>query len=356
MLRVVICAINLGMVALLFTSFRQPQGKPYIFPELNFFPAMPRDSTNPVTVGGVALGRMLFYDPILSEDSTMSCANCHKQAHAFSDAPNAFSMGRGGAVMQRNTLPLFNLAWYPTLFWDGRAENIEAQVFHPVRTYEEMNLQWSVAAERIARNKVYRQKFREVFGAVEIDSILIGKAIAQFERTLISYRSKYDSVLAGKAYFTEEEFAGFELVNDMTKGDCLHCHSTDGDALGTIPGFSNNGLDAAQNPSDYRDKGRGVITGKTWDYGKFKIPTLRNLAFTAPYMHDGRFKTLEEVIDFYSEGVKPGANIDSKMEFVHAGGARLSTSDKRKIIAFLNTMNDYEFVSDPAFANPLTKH
>ena len=138
-------------------------------------------------------------------------------------------------------------------------------------------------------------------------------------------------------------------VNDQTKGDCIHCHITDGDVLGTTLVFSNNGLDAIDNPEDYKDKGRGVVTGKTSDYGKFIVPSLRNLAFTAPYMHDGRFKTLDDVINFYSEGVQRSANIDSKMGFVHQGGARLTSDDKRKIIAFLLTLSDSTFVINPEF-------
>lgn len=313
---------------------------------------MPVADANPVTVEGVDLGRHLFYDPILSADSNMACASCHKQSAAFSDGQNAFSKGSGGSLMTRNTLPLFNLAWYPSLFWDGKAGSIEEQVFHPVRTHNEMNLQWQDAAERLRRSAFYRKKFESAFGNAAIDSIQISKAIAQFERTLLSYRSKYDSVLLGKAFFTKEEFEGYDLMNDMTKGDCMHCHNTDADPLGTILDYSNNGLDEVNDPEDYKDKGRGAITGKASDNGKFKIPSLRNLGFTAPYMHDGRFKTLEEVMDFYSEGVKAGVNTDSKMGFAHRGGVHLSKDDKRKIILFLNTMNDSDFTKDPAFANP----
>lgn len=317
---------------------------------------MPLPATNPVTVEGVALGRFLFYDPILSRDSNLSCAGCHRQEAAFSDGPNIFSKGADNTLLSRNTLPLFNLAWYPVLFWDGKAVSIEEQVFHPVRAHNEMNLKWDIATERINKSRFYRSAFKVAFGNRPIDSSLIAKAIAQFERTLLSYRSKYDRVIAGKDYFTKEEFEGFELMNDMTRGDCLHCHSTDENPLGTTLGFSNNGLDTITNPVDYKDKGRGAITGKAYDNGKFKIPSLRNAALTAPYMHDGRFATLEEVLDFYSEGVKPSANIDSKMEFAHQNGAHLSAEEKRKMMAFLLTLTDSAFVSDPAFSNPFISH
>ena len=310
---------------------------------------MPLTESNPVTVEGVTLGKRLFYDPVLSIDSSMSCASCHKQQFAFTDSPNDFSDGRYGTRMKRNTMPLFNLAWYPAFFWDGRASSIEEQIFHPVRELNEMNLQWTVAVERLERSEYYKQMFYKAFGNKAIDSIQIANSIAQFLRTLISFQSKYDQVLNGKKSFTKDEYDGFVLVNDQTKGDCIHCHITDGDVLGTTLVFSNNGLDAINNPEDFKDKGRGVVTGKTSDYGKFIVPSLRNLAFTAPYMHDGRFKTLDEVINFYSEGVQRSANIDSKMGFVHQGGARLTSDNKRKIIAFLLTLSDSTFIINPEF-------
>lgn len=327
---------------------------PYKFPELKFFPKMPVAVNNPVTVEGVNLGRHLFYDPILSIDSSMSCASCHNQQSAFSDSPNNFSNGRNGTLMKRNTMPLFNLAWYPAFFWDGRATSIEEQIFHPVREPNEMNLQWTVAADRLEKNKFYKSLFNQTFGKQKIDSVQIANAIAQFLRTLISYQSKYDKVLNGKAHFTKDENEGFVLVNDQTKGDCIHCHITDGDVLGTTLVFSNNGLDSIFNPKDYKDKGRGAVTGKVTDNGKFIVPSLRNLAFTAPYMHDGRFKTLEDVLEFYSSGVKTSANIDSKMEFAHQGGAKLTTEEIQKIISFLLTLSDSAFISDKQFSNPFS--
>ena len=325
---------------------------PYKFPEIKIFPKMPVSEMNPVTIEGVNLGRYLFYDPILSIDSSMSCATCHIQKFAFSDSPNAYSKGRNGTKSKRNTMPLFNLAWHPAYFWDGRAKSIEEQIFHPVRDYNEMNLEWKVAVSRLKKNKFYQPKFIKAFGNTNIDSVQIAYSIAQFLRTLISYQSKYDQVVNGKSFFSKDEYEGFILANDQTKGDCIHCHITDGDALGTTLAFSNNGLDFVTNPNNYIDKGRGAITGKTMDNGKFMVPSLRNLAFTAPYMHDGRFKTLEEVVDFYSEGIKPSVNIDTKMEFAHQGGAKLKSEDRKKIIAFLKTLSDSSFVANYEFENP----
>ena len=343
---ILFCCLLLGSFSVeQFTS-------PYQFPELHLFPQMPLSSTNPVTKEGVDLGRHLFYDPILSYDSTLSCAGCHRQEVAFSDAPNLFSKGSNGSPVKRNSLPLFNLAWYPSLFWDGKAVSIEDQVFHPVRRKDEMNLKWKVAENRIAQSDFYKEKFKAAFGDQTIDSNLIAKAIAQFERTLISHNSKYDMVLKGKAYFTEDEYQGFVLMNDQTKGDCLHCHTTDADPLGTTLKFSNNGLDSIKDPYKYVDKGLGEVTGKVTDFGKFKIPSLRNVAITPPYMHDGRFYTLREVLDFYSTGVNVSVNIDSKMGFAHGGGTHLSSEEKKQIIAFLKTLTDSVFITNPAFSNP----
>jgi cytochrome c peroxidase len=321
---------------------------PYQFPELRFFPPMPTSAENPVTKEGALLGRYLFYDPVLSRDSSISCASCHKQEFAFADGGRKFSKGIDGELMKRNTMPLFNLAWYPNLFWDGRAASIETQVFQPVSAHNEMDLDWKLAAIRINRNTFYKKQFETVFGNQKIDSVLIAFAIAQFERTLISYRSKYDGMTQRKAFFTHDEAEGFVFANDMTKGDCLHCHTTDGNALGTTGKFSNNGLDKILP----LDGGRGAITGKQQEWGQFKIPSLRNVALTAPYMHDGRFETLREVIDFYSEGVHPGKNVDSKMTAAKNGGVHLTPIEKEQLLAFLLTLTDSAFISDERFSNP----
>jgi cytochrome c peroxidase len=313
---------------------------------------MPVAENNPVTIQGAELGRYLFYDPILSVDSTFSCSSCHKQQYAFSDSPRPFSRGIKGHAMSRNTPALYNLAWYPSYFWDGRANSIEEQVFHPVREYNEMNLDWSSAAQRLARNPFYKTQFKNAFDCDQIDSTHIAKAIAQFMRTLVSYQSKYDAVLSGAASFTTDEYDGFVLVNDQTKGDCIHCHATDGAVLGTSLIFSNNGLDATHNPLNLNDIGRAKVTNRKEDIGKFKVPSLRNLAFTSPYMHDGRFKTLEEVIDFYSEGVKNSATLDARMQYAHRGGVKLSAEEKVKIKAFLLTLSDSTFITNPEFSNP----
>jgi cytochrome c peroxidase len=349
-------ALVLLLVVTALYSFRRGYTpRLYDFGTLRNFPAMPVAADNLVTEEGALLGRYLFYDPALSRDSSIACAGCHRQEAAFSDGPNALSKGINGSFQKRNTLPLFNLAWYPRLFWDGRSSGIEEHVSHPLLAADEMNISWRQAIRRLSNNRLYRAMFNRAFGNEVIDSARITKAIAQFERTLISYNSKYDKALRGEASFTEDEFEGLNLVNDMTKADCLQCHSTDADALGTIPGFSNNGLDKAREHEDYKDKGAGGFTSKTEDVGKFKIPSLRNLAFTAPYMHDGRFETLEKVIEFYSEGVHLSLNIDPRMATAHRGGSHLTSEEKRQVLAFILTMSDSTFVRDKAFSNPFTE-
>ncbi|UTW61492.1 cytochrome-c peroxidase [bacterium SCSIO 12741] len=344
----------LGMV--LGIAWTLPQRvNPYCFPELEFFPEMPHSSINPVTEEGVELGRYLFYDPILSRDKTFSCGSCHRQEVAFSDAPNALSKGIDGELMKRNTPPLFNLAWHPGLFWDGRAESLESQVWEPVRSHAEMDLDWSTAAERIQASSFYRPLFVQAFGNRPIDSVTIALAIAQFERTLLSNNSKYDRVLRGEDHFTQDEIEGFLNVNDQSMGNCLHCHVTDRHALGTTAEFTNNGLIPGEVASDYTDPGRFTVTGDTTDLGKFKIPTLRNIMVTAPYMHDGRFKTMREVLDFYSEDVHSTSHTDPKMVDAHRGGRHFTEEEKDQIIAFLNTLTDEQLLTNPAFSDPFEK-
>ena len=335
-----------------FVSKNPVETTPYPFKKMKAFTRMPVSEENPVTVEGAELGRYLFYDTRLSVNESFSCGSCHIQKYAFADEEKRFSTGVHGDTMKRNTPGLFNLAWYPQMFWDGRSPSIEDQVFHPVRAHDEMDLDWNIAAKRIRKDKFYRKQFKIVFGTSKIDSTHIAFAIAQFERTLVSHDSRFDKAIRGELFLTKEEYKGFELMNDQTKGDCLHCHTTDANAVGTTGKMSNNGLDAASINQQFADNGFGDFTGKIEDNGKFKIPSLRNLLFTAPYMHDGRFKTLEEVLEFYSSGVKRSHSIDSKMEFVRKGGAQLTQYEKDCILAFLKTMSDSTFVKNPEFSNP----
>ena len=314
---------------------------------LDFFP--PKKQDLEITDLGKELGRRLFYDPILSQDSTISCASCHKQEYAFSDAGKQYSQGVNGKLGKRNTPPIFNLMWYPNYFWDGRVCSAPAQVFHPVRDSLEMNLSWKEVEKRIRNNVFYQQKFAELYGKKNIDSSLIADCIAQFTASIVSNNSKYDRVLNGDDFFTKDEYQGFVIANDQSMGDCLQCHTTDANALGTNSAIANNGLDK---DAEIKDLGFENISGNPKDRAKFKVPSLRNIALTPPYMHDGRFKTLEEVIDFYSEEVKLNSTIDSKMQFAHKGGVHLDSLQKRQLLAFLNTLTDSVLIQNHELANP----
>jgi cytochrome c peroxidase len=343
----------IGIVTLCFKINNTP--KPYTFPKLYYFPKMPLKPGNSITEEGVELGRHLFYDPILSRDSTISCGSCHRQEVAFSDSPKRHSVGIDGQLSKRNAMPLFNLAWYPSMFWDGRSANIELQALHPVRANDEMDLEWLVAVERVQSSDFYVSFFEKAFPNQAIDSLLIIDAIGQFERTLISYQSKYDSVILGTAAFTKDEFEGFLLVNEQDKGNCLHCHTTDADALGTTRKFSNNGLDFANSVEDFKDFGKGGFTSKTEDMGLFKIPSLRNVGLTPPYMHDGRFETLEEVVHFYNSQVQLSPTLDTKMTVQQQKAIQLTAKEEKQIVAFLHTLSDNVFIKKEVFSNPYKK-
>ena len=193
----------------------------------------------------------------------------------------------------------------------------------------------------------YPLLFEQAFGATTIDSVQIGKAIAQFERTIISANSKFDQYLMGQTALTAEELEGFNIFMDEARGDCFHCHGNQNNPLWTDNKFHNNGLDT--NPLDL---GLALASGDPNDNGKFKSPSLRNLAFTAPYMHDGRFATIEEVIDHYSEGLQESPTIDPLMKKVEEGGVHLSTNEKQKLKAFLLTLSDFEFLNNPEYQHP----
>ncbi len=298
-------------------------------------------ANNPLTEEGVALGEKLFFDPILSGNNTQACADCHNPQNAFTDEAR-FSDGINGNLGNRNSMPLFNLAWnYDNrFFWDGRVFSLEHQALEPVINPDEMNTTWPSVVSKLKADSEYPTLFKRAFGASEIDSVMVTKAIAQFERTLISADSKFDRYLNETGTLTPEELNGLNVFMDETRGDCFHCHGNPKSPLWTDNSFHNNGLDET-----FTDLGLGKVTGDPSDNGKFKTPSLRNLAFTAPYMHDGRFATLEEVIDHYSEGLKNSATIDPLMKKVGQGGVQLSDKDKTDLKAFLLSLSDGNFVN-----------
>lgn len=318
---------------------------PELFEERILAPIIPFD--NPQTVEGVALGKKLFFDTLLSADNTQSCASCHAPANAFSDS-DQFSVGIDGLTGHRNSMPIFNLAFNydDKFFWDGREFGLEDQALQPVENPIEMHNTWANAVETLQNTEEYPELFSKAFGTSQIDSDLVVKAIAQFERTLISGNSKFDRHLLGTATLTPEELSGFNIFMDETRGDCFHCHGNVNNPLWTDNKFHNNALDAT-----FTDLGLGEVSGDPADNGKFKSPSLRNLAFTAPYMHDGRFNTLDEVINHYSEGLQNSPTVDPLMKKVDEGGVQLSAQEKSDLKAFLLSLSDHEFIANPDFQN-----
>lgn len=313
------------------------------------YPQFRLPADNALTEEGVLLGRMLFYDPILSGDNTQSCASCHNQDFAFTDNEKKFSIGITGAVGKRNSMPIFNMMFNKNFFWDGRSPTLRHQVLQPIQDPNEMNSSLAVAVNKLRADKDYNDRFYAAFGTYDINSEYLAKALEQFLLTLLSFESKFDKNQRGQVMFTPSETNGFLLFNrEPSNGgaDCFHCHTMSGGYFSTYA-MSNNGLDTT-----FDDLGFFNVTGKETDKGKFKIPSLRNIEYTAPYMHDGRFATLEEVMDFYSEGVHPTSpNIDPLMDEIPLG-LNLTTQQKQDLIAFLKTLSDTTFINNPAYKNP----
>ncbi|MCB1208001.1 MAG: c-type cytochrome [Verrucomicrobiales bacterium] len=296
--------------------------------------AWPQD--NPLTAAGVALGQQLFSDTRLSINNTQSCASCHIATAGMAD-PRRVSIGAEGQAGTRNAMPLFNLAWKPSFFWDGRAPTLRDQVLRPIQDPTEMHETLDHVVTKLAD---LGPEFEKAFGSQEITAARIARALEQFLLTQIAATSRLDRTVTHGEKLTDQEQRGYQLFfteSDPRRGiqgaDCFHCH---GGAHFTNHQFLNNGLDA-----EFADAGRFKVTGNESDQGKFMVPSLRNVALTAPYMHDGRFTTLEEVIDHYDHGLKSSATLDPNLaKHIPQGGLRLSPEDKSALIAFLKTLTD----------------
>ena len=331
--------------------------QPYTIEAPDFLGEMIIPEDNPMTVEGVALGRFLFYDPILSADSTQSCSSCHHPAGNFTDNL-AVSVGIDGIAGTRNSMPLLNVGYVTTgFFWDGRAKTLEEQALLPVEDPIELHETWPNVMSKLREHPDYPKRFREAFDIIDRDEMtkeLAAKAIAQFERTLVSSgESKYDRALFGTGVFlSDEELNGsdiffFEFANpNESHPGCSHdaCH---GSPLFTLNRFTNNGLDAVDDPANFLDLGKGGVTGNLTENGRFRVPSLRNIALTAPYMHDGRFETLDEVIDHYASGGHPSLTVDSNI-----GSFTLTEEDRENLKAFLHAQTDTAFTNNPAHQNP----
>lgn len=305
--------------------------KPAHFPQPNY-----TFEQNTQTLERFELGRALFYDPILSLDSTISCANCHDQAHGFADHNVKFSNGVNGAVGERNSPALSNLAWYPNFMWDGGVNHIETFSVAPITNVLEMKETIAHVITKLNNNTSYKAKFKQAYGSETITDQYMLKALGQFLAMTISSDSKYDRVYQGVATFSSNEQNGYTLF----KAHCTSCHA---EPLTTDFSFRNNGLDVS-----FTDLGRNHITLDPNDLGKFRVPNLRNIELTYPYMHDGRFFTLTQVIEHYSTGIKQSATLDPTL----STGFNFTTQEKLDLITFLKTLTDNTFLAKKILSAP----
>ena len=293
---------------------------------------------NPLTEEGFQLGRNLFYDPILSRDNTISCASCHLQQTGFTHVDHDLSHGIDGRIGTRNSLTLQNLAWSTNFMYDGGVNHLDVQPLSPITSADEMHETLENVVAKLQKSDKYKSLFLKAFGTQKITGQLTLKALSQYVVQLVTANSKYDKVKNGTEKFTEMEQKGYYLF----KQNCASCHT---EPLLTNNDFENNGLELDVTLNDF---GRMKITQNSKDSLKFKVPTLRNIQFTSPYMHDGRFKNLNEVILFYNTDINA-----QKMLFVkNKKTIHLSDDERTEIVAFLKTLSDKEFLFNPKFSFP----
>ena len=284
----------------------------------------------------IRLGRLLFYDPILSKDNTISCSSCHSQYNAFAHADHALSHGIEGKIGTRNAPALMNLAWSENFMWDGSVNHLDMQALAPISNAIEMNENIGDVILKLQKTSHYSKLFYEAYGDSGITGEHVLKAFSQFLITLVSANSRYDKVMRNETQFTAQEKNGYILFQK----NCQSCHT---EPLFTNHKFENNGLAV---DDSLRDIGRMNVTGKPEDSLKFKVPTLRNIEFSFPYMHDGRFKTLNQVINNYTRNIRHSPTLNAKL----AKGIVLSAEEKTDLISFLLTLSDKDFLFDPRFS------
>jgi cytochrome c peroxidase len=327
---------------------------PYDFDFGKSFPAPLLATDNSLTAQGVLLGRMLFYERALSKDGTMSCASCHNQKNAFSDT-SRFSIGVLGLPGKRQAMAVFNMAWNTNeFFWDGRAHLVRDQSLKPIQDSLEMHETLPNVVEKLKTKKIYADQFKRAFGSEEITSLKMSLALEQFMNSIVSNRSKYDLSLEGQAALSDSEERGRKLFfgeynryfPESSGAECFHCHSG---INFENDDYRNNGLDS---DASLKDKGRENVTHDAADRGKFKVPSLRNLVLTSPYMHDGRFKTLEEVVDHYNNKLVTSSFIDPALANTMGTGLMLDPQKKADLVNFLKTLTDEPLRTDKRYTSP----
>ncbi len=329
----------LGLLFLICLSFSNELSTPLFFEVPKKWPKPKYDfQKNPLTEEGFQLGRHLFYDPIISRDNTISCASCHLQQTGFTHVDHQLSHGIDGKIGNRNSLALINLAWNKVFMWDGGVNNLEVQPLNPITNPVEMDETLEHVIAKLQQSEKYKMLFTKAFGDNKITSQRLLKALAQFTVMLKSTNSKYDKVMRKEASFAKNEQHGYDLF----KTNCASCHK---EPLFNEDKFANNGLLIDQT---LNDSGRIKISGKQEDYLRFRIPTLRNIQFTFPYMHDGRFKTLNEVIKHYNSLGHDNRIISKEL----TNPMNLSDNDRIDLLAFLLTLTDKDFLFNERFSYP----
>lgn len=322
LISIAVCAFELPDDVL----FRVPKGWPQ--PVYDF-------KTNPLTKQKVALGRMLFHDPLMSRDNTISCSSCHLPATAFTHVDHDLSHGIGGRIGRRNSPALMNLAWGKAFMWDGAVNHLDVQALSPMENHEEMDEGVANVVKKLQGKARYRSAFKAAFGDTLVTGERTLKALSQFMLTFISADSKYDKVQRGEAQFNEWEGKGYTLF----EAHCASCHK---EPLFTNGAFENNGLAPDTTLNDY---GRMALTHRAADSLKFKVPTLRNVEVSYPYMHDGRFRNLQMVLFHYSNDIHQSPTLAKQLR----NGIALNEDDKRCLIAFLKTLTDENFLRNASF-------
>lgn len=342
--------IKTGLLLLFFLSFiscsdevMEPLEKDEVynltFP--SYFPEMTFDTSgNPVTKNGVELGRKLFYEGRLSRNNTISCGFCHIQENAFTHHGHTVSHGIDDRTGIRNAPPVQNMAFLKRYMWDGVIHNLNEQPIIPITNEDEMDSSMPEVISKLSSDSKYKKLFKAAYGDETITGERVLKALSQFMVIMISSDSRYDRMKQGKESFSSEEAQGMSLFQQK----CASCHSGE---LFTDESFRNTGM---YYNTQFKDAGRYRVTLDQSDWMKFRVPSLRNVEYTAPYMHDGRFYTLEAVLNFYSDNVEDNANLDPQLKQNGHLGIAMTTQEKQLIIAFLKTLSDKNFISNPKFA------